>query len=72
MQSGLCRPSQVCTAAMAADFAGCGGSRMAKCGVRLFNQAATLRSPRALHYVVNAIDGIDNVTASEGDPGHHR
>src|SRR2546421_4440490 len=38
------------------------GSRMAKCGVRLFTQAATLRSPRALHYVRNAIDGIDNVT----------
>src|SRR5258708_8767654 len=30
--------------------------------VRLFTQAATLRSPRALHYVRNTIDGIDNVT----------
>ena len=35
---------------------------MAKFGVRLFTQAAILRSPRALHYVRNAIDGIDNVT----------
>ena len=51
-----------------ADFAGCGGSRMAKCGVRLFTQAARLRSPRALHYVRNAIDGIDNVTRERRGP----